>query len=853
MKSMLRNALRSAALIVALGVMTGPAMGAPARADATLELTARTFARSKVRRPGLAPFLRPPSGVPSLPIVVELSHRPSPSDVARLEALGVTIDRARNGRALGQGNRVAARVRADRVDAALRDPSVVRLALDGRPFEIPRPLDLTTRMVGVDAVHRKATFGDGALRGAGVTVCDIDAGIDALHPMFFRADGGLFEWVDEDRNDRLDPEVDTIELDGERYVLRALNGIVSRSNDPAPLFGSESPDLDLKLDYLYADINDDGVRNVGSMFGFNEDSPSLGEPLYVVDDVDGDDIADADEKLVALGTPKLRAFRVGDDVYRRGENLVDAPWEPAMQHGNGAAGVMVGGQAGYRAFTGVAPDADLVIATDPMGGREFAMTSFCIDEGARVVLHEYAPWITFHLDGSSDVEQLIDETVHEGIVHVNPAGNLSGSDKGYRGTLPGSGSVQIPIEVPEASPSFIILTLLWRDPDRALDLKLTSPAGQVARISTGSSTFETTIEGYVVDGTVERSPRGTMKVDLYMYSADIVGPIPSGTWSLDVTDESDSDEPMPLYGFVFDDKSGWGKGVRFASGASEAHLIGWPATADLGIAVAAHTGHPFDGDASGGRARYSGRGRRIDGEPILWISAPDNPIVPSKAADRPLSYMVYGGTSGASPHVAGAAALLLAYEPELSAVDVRLRLGDTAAFDEATGPVPNDDFGHGKLDVHRALFGESALEGVAPTLEVEDIEMAPGARVIPLRVSDPDDYARSVVLELDEDYDGTYETTLSSPSLSVSYPKLGRHVLKLRATDASGRSDATLLRIDVRSAPEPNQIEGEEPSDETHAAGGGCTVLASAAPKPSFPAAMLALTLGATIMRRRRR
>jgi hypothetical protein len=299
---------------------------------------------------------------------------------------------------------------------------VVGVELDGLPVPTPRPLDLTQQLIHVDAVHR-APVSDGGLplTGSGMTVCDVDSGIDVFHPMFFRADLGLYDFDDEDDNGFFDAGVDTIVWNGASVRLRVLDGVVIDRGSGEPLFGTEGTTLDLQYDYLYADLDDDGVRDVGPDAGFTEATPTYGEPLFVVDDVDGDGELSVGEKIAALGTSKIKAFRFDGETYERGKNLIDAPWLEEMQHGNGAAGVLVAGQPGFKRLVGMAPDADLIMAAERGGGRELMMTNFCINRGATVVLHEYAPWIGYHLDGSSALEALIDESSVEGVVHVNPA------------------------------------------------------------------------------------------------------------------------------------------------------------------------------------------------------------------------------------------------------------------------------------------------------------------------------------------------------------------------------------------------------------------------------------------------
>lgn len=62
-------------------------------------------------------------------------------------------------------------------------------------------------------------------------------------------------------------------------------------------------------------------------------------------------------------------------------------------------------------------------------------------------------------------------------------------------------------------------------------------------------------------------------------------------------------------------------------------------------------------------------------------------------------HMVLEGTSMSSPHVAGAAALLLSIDPLLTTSEVRQLLMDNAVADSFTGGVPNQTWGMGKLNV----------------------------------------------------------------------------------------------------------------------------------------------------------
>jgi len=69
-------------------------------------------------------------------------------------------------------------------------------------------------------------------------------------------------------------------------------------------------------------------------------------------------------------------------------------------------------------------------------------------------------------------------------------------------------------------------------------------------------------------------------------------------------------------------------------------------------------------------------------------------------------------TSGSAPIVVGAVALMLEVNPNHTTDDARRILRSTAVTDANTGAVPNRDWGHGQLDVFKAVQSAMASERV---------------------------------------------------------------------------------------------------------------------------------------------
>ncbi len=98
------------------------------------------------------------------------------------------------------------------------------------------------------------------------------------------------------------------------------------------------------------------------------------------------------------------------------------------------------------------------------------------------------------------------------------------------------------------------------------------------------------------------------------------------------------------------------------------------------------------------------------------------PTAKARAGAQP--YETYSGTSMATPHVSGAAALLLAKEPSLSYAEVKTRLMEST---DKTRTLRGKIKSMGRLNVYSLLAG---LVGPGPVIPPENVWSSPIARVI---------------------------------------------------------------------------------------------------------------------------
>jgi subtilisin family serine protease len=142
-----------------------------------------------------------------------------------------------------------------------------------------------------------------------------------------------------------------------------------------------------------------------------------------------------------------------------------------------------------------------------------------------------------------------------------------------------------------------------------------------------------------------------------------------------------------------------------AAGNNQGGIVADPAVLPNSMAISATT--PCDL-----LANFSNYGPQLD------MAAPGDQIY---STGRFNGFYCNAGTSMASPHVAGAAALLKSYAPELTNISIRNIL-TASAYDLGT-PGFDQFFGHGRLNLHAAILIADSwpqmLEGVPPSGSID--------------------------------------------------------------------------------------------------------------------------------------
>jgi subtilisin family serine protease len=598
------------------------------------------------------------------------------------------------------------------------------------------PRDLSIPEINADDVWMMLDDLSRNITGRDILIADLDSGVDWRHPDLWFADGGQYTWFDHVANGQLDNGTDGIDWNPD--------GIIMPDEALYVLDLDRNGIFDVRTEWAWVD-------NV-TQNGF----PDIGEPFFVVNDTSGDGLLDLGEPLVMLGTPKTKYIFEMDgnpspslQIWERGVNLTSSTHKDDSLigggHGTAVAGILLGGQLGYRDYVGVAPDAELM--TIRVIGDQFTWLSIeagltiANNTGADVILTEIGSWTYHYLDGSSIVERMIDDLVADGIPVISPSGNLGGKDKHAMINTAPFVPHQIDFSVPVADGLYVLediaevyITVLTVSPtDFVVSNFSLTINGTTTNLFPGVGEGMWFLQSNIIPGVnvqsyTSISTRGTKMLAIWLYGALPTTP-PIAPYQLGIS----TPDAATIHAFISDDQSGWTGGCVWTTDMVDSHHITWPSTADRAISVASYrTRDLVNAETIGGRASFSSRGPRIDGLIKQNVAAPGGYDIISDYADGSVwatsgwfngygalafdkqfgSYRLFSGTSASGPHVAGAVALLLQANSSIGG-QMQTIIESTARSDGFTGAVPNADWGGGKLDV------EAALSSLTPGPDVD--------------------------------------------------------------------------------------------------------------------------------------
>ena len=291
----------------------------------------------------------------------------------------------------------------------------------------------------------------------------------------------------------------------------------------------------------------------------------------------------------------------------------------------------------------------------------------CIQNGVAIVNHS-ATWVGEGFgDGRGLVCDIVNDAADNGILWVNAVGNYA--QKHYA--------------------SF------WRDSDDDNRHNFAAGDDAVNFVAEIGDTIRVTL-------TWDDWPTTTADYDLYLYHQDAFGNIKEVSKSTDVQGEGGA--PVEFIEYFAGQAGTYGISVVRAGEAEPKDLRVWSWHHDIEYPVPASSlGIPSDARGSlsvgaihqdqwelGTVARYSSRGPTADGRIKPDLIAPSGVTTASYGVER-----LFGGTSAATPHVAGAAALLKSANPSLSRDDLWQALVEATV--DVGAPGKDDSTGYGKL------------------------------------------------------------------------------------------------------------------------------------------------------------
>lgn len=413
-------------------------------------------------------------------------------------------------------------------------------------------------------------------------------------------------------------------------------------------------------------------------------------------------------------------------------------------HGTHVAGTAAGnGSAfGNGLYKGAAPEADLIIvkagdgtfsSSNIINGLDY-FKNVSAELGRPIVVNlSLGGHVNPHL-GNTAQDMKVNEFTESGPgrVAVISAGNEGGFGRHQSLSLAPSTSQTITIMVPPITSNpqplelFQLLTYNRGENNTAnIRLTITTPNGDifVKEPNTPTSNFtspQPNNTGNLIFNSQNVIEGSTAKRVTYtQVRRNNINVIPQGTYTFKIENLSTSN-------IVVDSWLLSGTTLASNPNGSDNYTIGSPGAATNAITVANYVGNSLNAPRNSNSYWLSGQtlqdkntssseGPRIDGynkpeiaaDGTYVVSALSSAVTPAQSVQVDgRYYRANTGTSMSSPGVAGAVALLLEANPNLTAAEVKERLITNTRKDEFTTNTFTTKFGYGKLNIYNAVLDE---------------------------------------------------------------------------------------------------------------------------------------------------